>query len=636
MREALPDLEFWWVETYGRIALTRTPERFEYYAAPMKKWFDVYAFPFGDRDDYQVAILFHDITARRTAESAIADYRRRLDTALIAGEVGTFEWDVFTDRLWGDQNFARMFNVRLDSSGAAPLVDYLDAIHPDDREEVQRAIETVLISGSELQCEYRVGSVENPRWIVARGKLERDMNGRAIRFPGIVLDVTERRNAESALRKNRELLTSIIDNADTAIYAKTADGKFILCNLRHAELLNRSPDEVIGKTDTELNLDIATATLFANNEKAVIAGNLAMQFEESFATPEGRRVFVSTKFPLYDAQDEVYAVCSIATDITSRKRSIEQLRRDQERVRLTQQTAGIGTFDWDIKQNINSWSPELESLYGLQPGSFDRQREPWKAFVHEEDVELAEQKVREALSKGQFQAEWRIVRPDGEVRWITARAKFEFDEAGEPIRMLGVNIDTTERELTLRALRDSEQRFRELADAMPQLVWIADDDGTVTYYNNQSQNYEGIERDADGRFVWKPVVYEDDLQLTVNTWETAVRTGQAYQCEHRIRMRDGTFRWHLSRALRVDGLRPRWYGTATDVHELKLAEHAMRESEERFRTLADNMSQLAWMADSTGAIFWFNQRWFEYTGSTPEQVLGHGWQEVHHREHLSE
>ncbi len=102
-------------------------------------------------------------------------------------------------------------------------------------------------------------------------------------------------------------------------------------------------------------------------------------------------------------------------------------------------------------------------------------------------------------------------------------------------------------------MQDSEQRFREWADAMPQLVWTADDDGTVTYYNKQSQNYEGIERDADGRFVWRPVVHEDDLQLTINTWEAAVRTGQPYQCEHRVRLRDGTFRWHLSRALRVGG-----------------------------------------------------------------------------------
>ncbi len=90
---------------------------------------------------------------------------------MIAGEVGTFEWDVYADRLWGDQNFARMFNVQLDAGGAAPLADYIAAIHPEDRDGVQLAIHQTLENGSDLQCEYRVGDLttRDGLWLAETG-----------------------------------------------------------------------------------------------------------------------------------------------------------------------------------------------------------------------------------------------------------------------------------------------------------------------------------------------------------------------------------------------------------------------------------------------------------------------------------
>lgn len=141
-----------------------------------------------------------------------------------------------------------------------------------------------------------------------------------------------------------------------------------------------------------------------------------------------------------------------------------------------------------------------------------------------------------------------------------------------------------------RALRASERRFRVLSDSMPQLVWAARADATVDYYNARAREYGGLTKRPDGSWRWRPIVHPDDLERTMKAWYDAVACSGPYACEHRIRMADGTFRWHLSRAhlVREENGEARWYGTATDIDDQKRVEHALqvreRELAEALRT----------------------------------------------------
>jgi PAS domain S-box-containing protein len=123
------------------------------------------------------------------------------------------------------------------------------------------------------------------------------------------------------------------------------------------------------------------------------------------------------------------------------------------------------------------------------------------------------------------------------------------------------------------ALRDSELRYRQLANAMPHLVWTSNAAGVVDYYNSRASAYDGIRCDNDGRWTWQPIVHPDDIAATITAWQAA-QYGTTYQHEHRLRMADGSYRWHLSRAeaLRDEGQIVKWFGTATDIHERKRAE----------------------------------------------------------------
>ncbi|MFA9478785.1 PAS domain S-box protein [Phycisphaerales bacterium AB-hyl4] len=195
------------------------------------------------------------------------------------------------------------------------------------------------------------------------------------------------------------------------------------------------------------------------------------------------------------------------------------------------------------------------------------------------------------------------------------------DERGDVAGVFCPCTEITDKIQAERRLRKSEKRFRQLADAMPQLVWTANADGVVEYYNSRVQDFAGIKQDADGNWQWQPALHAEDEDRTIAAWQNAITTGGIYACEHRIRMADGSMRWHLSRATpmtETDGT-IKWFGTATDVHDLKIAQEALRENEERFRLVNLATNDLIYDWDMVANHLDWNDAIVTQFGYTKEQ-----------------
>ena len=138
------------------------------------------------------------------------------------------------------------------------------------------------------------------------------------------------------------------------------------------------------------------------------------------------------------------------------------LAENQERLRLAQQVARIGTFEWNLQTGANQLTPELEALYGLPPGGFAGSLRSWQDLICPEDRDQGVRYVQEAMETGSFAAEWRVTWPDGTTRWLYGRAWVSKDETGKPLRLMGANTDITERKLAelevLRMNAELEQR----------------------------------------------------------------------------------------------------------------------------------------------------------------------------------
>lgn len=181
----------------------------------------------------------------------------------------------------------------------------------------------------------------------------------------------------------------------------------------------------------------------------------------------------------------------------------------------------------------------------------------------------------------------------------------------------------------------SEERQRNILNAIPHLVWTANASGQIDYINQRWQDQLGLTLKDARENGWKEVVHPDDLQRLTEAARHASTDGAAFVHEFRVRLPDGQYHWHLvnvhpSRG--QDGEFLGWFGTATDVDKARRAVEELRISEERFRRLADSAPILIWMSDTVGAFTWFNRPWLDYTGALLEEETGSGWHKGIHPE----
>lgn len=391
--------------------------------------------------------------------------------------------------------------------------------------------------------------------------------------------------------------------------------------------------EIITHAEVTGNFDHGIFTLeeaeyFTSAKKRVIAENIILNDQRWISRPNGRSFFQITWEPLIEDNGDIEGVISTMIDLTSTKEGEEALRESEERFRnlhenlneecreaakaLTEsegrfnriaKASHMGFVEWNVNKEISYWSPELYEMFGFEPGK-PASFQVWMEGVHPDDQQMVMKNLYYLLENGRSKTmvsgekfEFRFVKDSG-IIWI--ESIMSVDLLNGDIIVSGVLRDATSRKITENALQESERRFRQLADAMPQLVWTANPDGTVDYYNKRHNEFSGFHQEEGGTWNWSPVVHPDDIACTMEAWSESIKSGNIYQVEHRVKMIDGNFHWYLSRAIPVkeNGRIIKWYGTATDINDTKKAEQELLESAERYRILFETLDR----AQSVGKI----------------------------------
>jgi len=340
-----------------------------------------------------------------------------------------------------------------------------------------------------------------------------------------------------------------------------------------------------------------------------------------------------------DDGGRIGGILVVCRDVTRERRAtVALLERESELARV-QQIGRIGGLEVDLRTGFrNRRSPEYLLIHGLPPEAVHESHEDWVRRIHPEDRVATEKKFRDAVAGNvrDYTAQYRIIRPsDGETRWISVRSTIERDHDGSAIRLVGAHADVTEQVVAEQALRQSEAEFRTLAEAVPHHVWTARPDGSLNWFNPRVYEYAGTspgELDGDS---WGSIVHPEDAPSAVAAWSQAIRTGNAYEVEFRLRGADGAFRWFLARAVPArdeQGDIIRWIGTNTDVHDHKLiagelaelnATLAQRvEEKTRERDRIWNVSQdLLLVADRSGVWRTVNPAWTRTLGWSEAELL---------------
>lgn len=325
-------------------------------------------------------------------------------------------------------------------------------------------------------------------------------------------------------------------------------------------------------------------------------------------------------------------------ELAERKIAEIELQKSQEKLQLALKASRMGTWNWNIQKGAIQWSENLESLFGLEPGSFDGSYEMFVSCLHPDDRDRVLAAIQHSIdTKEDYDIEFRVVYPDGKIRWALSRGKVYYDEKGTPVRMTGNDLDITDRKKVEAALQKSEELKNRILESSSDCIKLIDLEGKLVYMNAGGMCLMEIEEIESVIGQTWACFWDEEKQLEINKAIAKAKSGSIGKFQGYCPTAKGKLKfWDVVVApvMNATGEVVQILATSRDITEQKQIEINLRESEERFRTLADNMSQFAWMTDASGWIFWYNQRWFEYTGTTLEQMQGWGWQAVHHPEHL--
>ncbi len=324
-------------------------------------------------------------------------------------------------------------------------------------------------------------------------------------------------------------------------------------------------------------------------------------------------------------------------DITERKRAREELHEsNQFREEIISGAGeGIVVYDRDLRRIV--WNRYMEDLTGIPAAralggrAFDLSPE-----MQQRGEELLAQALRgETVSSGDVFITVSETRRAG---WIVGTYGPHRNAAGDIVGVIGIVRSVTERRRAEQALRESEERFRLMADTAPVMIWMDDAAGNSTYFSTSWLAFTGRSLEQEQGKGSREGIHPDDLNSRfVDVYEAAFAARRPFQTEYRLRRADGEFRWVLETAtprFTSAGEFAGFIGTAIDITDRRRAEEALRESEERFRLMADAAPVLIWLDDASALCTYFNKPWLDFTGRTLAQEVGHGWMEGVHGDDL--
>ena len=321
-------------EMYLRAQATGRSESMEYHYVfenGRQCWFEIRAFPVEEG----LAVFFHDITHRREEAESASLAAERVQLALDAGAIlATWVWLIAEDRISGDERFAHLFGLDEQACrDGIPLAIAVDAIHPDDRDRVNAAVEAALARGGRYRCEYRVLTRDGTwAWVEANGRVEKDDNGKPVRFPGVLLGHDERHRVEAERDRALALLRTFTETVPGVVYAKDREGRLVVGNHGVADLLGVPQSYFVGRTDLELLADKAQAEAVMANDRRIMHSGVAEQVEEEIQLADGSpAIWLSTKAPWFDEQGNVVGLIGASVDITERRRLIDALEQADRR-----------------------------------------------------------------------------------------------------------------------------------------------------------------------------------------------------------------------------------------------------------------------------------------------------------------
>jgi PAS domain S-box-containing protein len=544
-----------------------------------------------NRNGREVVIgVMQDVHERTLMEHAARRTAARLSAAATATGIGLWDWDIAANDVQCDAQTRRLLGAPAHDGGHT-YEQFRDLVLPEDRVGVEEALGAALHGEAPFETEFRVrwpsGAV---RTIAGRGVVERDEAGNAVRVLGVNWDVTERRAAEAAGRAARERLALTAQFAGIGFWRWDAAADRFEFDDRCRTLLGRShaPREC-ATTEWQrwLRAEDAAGALAALRGALTASAPVTSDYRVLHA--DGREVRLSWRGEIQrNAVGAAVGIIGLCWDSTEQYEAQRAQRAALERLSIVMDTVQLGVWEIALADRSTTWDAGMYRIYGVAPGDPTPATQLFERALLAEDRAIVQAQERELLARGKaFNVEFRIRRPDGALRFILSHANAAAGADGKPARIVGVNIDVTERVQEAAAARALTDRLQLATGAAGIGTWELTLDTQTLVWDAQMYRLYGAAAEAGAgthapAALLRSSLHPEDRTQVDAAHARAVRTGEPFEYEFRLRWADGSTRWLAGRG-RVqrgaDGRAAHLVGVNWDVTDRKLAEDAVRARE---------------------------------------------------------
>ncbi len=428
----------------------------------------------------------------------------------------------------------------------------------------------------------------------------------------------------AALRESEARSAGILESIQDGFFALDSEWRFVYLNSAAERLLGERRQNLLARSHWEMYPD-ALGTLVEHEYRRAMQENVPVEFQ-NFYEP-WQRWFSIKAAPTAEGGLSIYF-----RDITEAKLASEALQESEVRFRTMADSAPVLIWIADTHKGCTWFNRPwreftghtMEEEYGYG----------WADGIHPEDLDRCVATYNRSFDRREpFEMDYRLRRHDGEWRWVSDHGIPLTAGNGSFTGYIGSCIDITDRKKAEATLRESEERFREMADSAPVMVWVTEPNGVCTYLSRSWYEFTGQKRDEGAGLGWANAVHPDDKEKAKRAFLDSNATRTPYRVEFRLRHHSGEWRWAIDTAaprLAPDGTFLGYVGSVLDINDRKKAEEALKASETHFRQVIDSMPQLVWSTLPNGYHDLYNKQWFEYTGLSYDETKGEGWNAVFH------
>jgi PAS domain S-box-containing protein len=530
----------------------------------------------------RVGQLEREIEELHQSEKTRQEESKRFRGVLSISPVGIFQTDADGRCVFANDRCRWICGMSTDSFLGE---GWSKTLHPDDRERVLREWQTAVKEGLAFKSEYRFIHQDKEVWVLGEGVPERATDGRILGYVGAITDITDRRKAEANLSQSEARLKMALRIGRIVAWEWTAATDTMFRSGNAIEVVGLPSidagfpsDQFVASLHPKYHADLRL------NVKHAFEGKTSLSGEYELTRRDGSLLVLASQAEVIrDARGEIEKIVGVTRDVTAWRRtqqSVENARRFLEQT-LDALPSHIAILDDQARIiSVNSAWRTFADCNGMSLNNHGvgmKYIEICEAAcgISAEGTAKVAAALKELLEhkRSSFYFEYPCHSPSAK-RWFVVRiGRFE---AGGSVKYFCSHHDVTELKLTEEALRESEARFRQLADSMPQVVWAADRYGRLDYFNQKFFEKTGLSAEqANSVDVGKMILHPDDYETIRMKWYEAVEKGTPYETEARYIDARGGHRWYLARALPVRdeaGQIVRWFGTCTEIEEQKKIE----------------------------------------------------------------